>query len=211
MTRLQVLAIGGNEAPWHRFEEKGPVLEAFLAADGPNVERTTARSVLLPGEIDRYDVVVDYRTQHGTREAELDGLLGFVRDGGGYVGIHGAGDIDDRVKPEFLDFLGGQFIQHPQQSDLHVDIVADHPVVEDVENFDTYDEPYELEYSDEVEVLADTHHDSFGTMPVLWTKPYGEGRVVYCSLGHRTEVFRNGSFRRIVRNAVRWSARRDER
>lgn len=209
MTRLRVLAVGGNEVPWHRFEEKGPVLTAFLEADGTNVTRTTSRTVLLPEEVERYDVVVDYRTQHGTREAERDGLLGSVRGGGGYVGIHGAGDIDDRVKPAFREFLGGEFLRHPAQSDLRVEVVADHPVVEGVEDFDTHDEPYELAYDDDIEVLAETHHDSFGRMPVLWTKPYGAGRVVYCSLGHRTDVFRQENFRRIVRNAVRWTADRE--
>jgi type 1 glutamine amidotransferase len=206
MSRLRVLAIGGNEVPWHRFEEVAPMLEAFLEADGMDVETTTARTVLLPERIEAYDAVLDYRTQHGTRDDERSGLLDFVRDGGGYVALHGAGDLDDRVKPAFRDLLGGEFVTHPAQSDLHVEVVADHPVVEGVGDFDVHDEPYQLEWDDGIEILAETEHESFGRMPVLWVKPYGSGRVVYCSLGHRPDVFRNGSVREIVRNAVRWAA-----
>jgi type 1 glutamine amidotransferase len=207
MTRLRVLAIGGNEVPWHRFEEVEPLLTAFLEADGMEVDATTERTVLLPDRLAAYDAVVDYRTQHGTRDEEREGLLDFVRNGGGYVGLHGAGDIDERASPAFREFLGGEFIQHPAQSDLHIEVFGDHPVVEEVDNFDVFDEPYELEWdADTVEVLAETEHESFGRMPVLWVKPYVDGRVVYCSLGHRPEVFDHDAFQRIVRNAVHWVA-----
>jgi len=204
MDTIQVLALGGNEVPWHRFEEKGPLLEAFLEADGIDVEATTARSVLV-GRVSAYDVVVDYRTQNGSREAERDGLLDFVRSGGGYVPLHGASLVTDRAGQPFRDLVGGAFVRHPDNSDLTVEIVADHPVVAGVETFDVYDEPYELEH-DDVTVLAETEHDSFGRMPVVWVHEYGEGRVAYCALGHFDDTFRNENFERIVSNAVRWTA-----
>lgn len=206
MADVDVLAIGGNEVPWHRFEEKGPVLESILEADEMDVERTTARSVLLPDRIRRYDVVVDYRTQNGSREAELEGLLQFVREGGGYVPLHGASLITDRVGQGFRELVGGAFVEHTEPADLDIEIVGDHPVVEGVDRFAVHDEPYKLEVDDVTVLAAFDHAPIGGRMPALWTHTYGDGRVVYCSLGHFTDVYRDINVQRILRNAVRWTA-----
>jgi type 1 glutamine amidotransferase len=41
-------------------------------------------------------------------------------------------------------------------------------------------------------------------VPVAWCKEYGDGRVVYISLGHREDVWTNPKYRQSLLGAVKW-------
>ena len=61
------------------------------------------------------------------------------------------------------------------------------------------------------EVLVDsqyTHEGRTFTMPVVWTKVWGEGRVFYSSLGHRpTEFTDYPEVLEMTINGLKWAAR----
>jgi hypothetical protein len=44
--------------------------------------------------------------------------------------------------------------------------------------------------------------------PLAWVSPYGKSRVVYIQLGHDQLAHRHPAYQKLVRNAIRWSARR---
>jgi len=205
-----VLIYGENNFDFHRLEEKGPVFESFLGDAGVDVTTTTALDALRADRIPEYDAVVDYLTDAGLTDAQQEGLLGFVGGGGGYVGIHCAADVSSFVDEpnEALERLvGGAFLGHPENATFGVRIVADHPVTAGVDDFEVFDEPYDLRWSDDVTVLAEMDHPDLD-VPVVWTRTEGDGRVCYCSLGHTDEAVGHESFQRLVVNAVRWTADR---
>lgn len=209
MTRILVL--GENTFPFHAIDEKRPQFEAAL--DGHDVTVTDDRDALT-GE---YDVLVDYLTDSTLTDEQLDALLAHVERGGGYVGVHCASDLtstaaDDPDEllaereepfPELRDLIGGHFLTHPKQSEYGVDIVADHPITEGVDDFTVFDEPYQVEVGD-VQVLATMDHSDLEEYPVVWTNE-DEGRVAYISLGHTDEALEHESFVRLLRNAVAWA------
>jgi hypothetical protein len=45
------------------------------------------------------------------------------------------------------------------------------------------------------------------TMPVVWKRKHGAGRVFYSSLGHRVEEFENRAMRTILHRGLLWAAR----
>jgi type 1 glutamine amidotransferase len=49
-------------------------------------------------------------------------------------------------------------------------------------------------------------HPDLEGMPVVWTRPEGDGRVAYCSLGHTDEAFAHDAFRRLLVRSVEWTA-----
>lgn len=56
-------------------------------------------------------------------------------------------------------------------------------------------------------LLATSHPTSDG--PLAWVSAYPRARVVYIQLGHGAEAHRDPGYRALVRNAVRWVARRE--
>ncbi len=145
-------------------------------------------------------------------------LLEFVLDGGGLLGIHGATvaftDFPNGAKetwPEFARMLGARGAAHLAQ-DEHVFIKLDspdHPLnrpfggkgFEHVSEFFRVGAPYSR---DHVHVLfsIDTSKTKLppkGTHPgveradddyaLAWTRNHGQGRVVYCTIGHSPQDF----------------------
>ena len=95
-----------------------------------------------------------------------------------------------------MNMLGSQFISHPPIEPYTV-TVADpaHPLVADVEPFDTTDELYHMELHGDLHVLLETENtepgtgfveaaDAPGKHPVFYIKKHGKGAVLYLTLGH---------------------------
>lgn len=207
------LVVGETHLPFHDIDEMGPHLEAALG-DAVEPTRSTRKADLT--DLSGYDLVVDYLTDSTLTDAQLAGLTGFVADGGGYLGVHCAADLTnvsdgeggivgrEEPFPELREMLGGHFLDHPEESTFGVDVVADHPVTEGVDDFEVYDEPYRVVADGDVSVLARMDHPELQAYPVVWTKPYGDGRVCYASPGHTEEALATDDYRRLLRNAVGW-------
>jgi type 1 glutamine amidotransferase len=202
---MDALLVGDDAYSFHEFERLGPLLVSCLESADVTVTATTDWDDVL--DVSAHDVLVDYSTDNDRTETQRDALLEFVRGGGGYAGVHPAADLTagvDEPDPEMEALLGGMFLDHPDQTDLPVHVVADHPITEGVEEFEVYDEPYRLRYGD-VDVLARMEHPELGDMPVAWVKPYGDGRVFYCSLGHDESALEHDSVRRLVSRGALWA------
>lgn len=218
---VSVLAIGGNRFPFHRFETVGPLLADALDARGVETTLTTDRNELT--DLAAHDVVLDYLTDSTLAEEQRDGLLAFVENGGGYVGLHCAADltttapddpdelIDAREDPipDLRELLGGHFVTHPEQATFDVRVVdSHHPITADLDGLRVWDEPYDVNVdADAVRVLARMDHPDLGDTPVLWVREHGDGRVCYCSLGHTDAALTHEGVGRLLRRAVRWAGR----
>ncbi|RDI72153.1 ThuA domain-containing protein [Halopelagius longus] len=211
-TEIQALLLGGNRFPFHRFERMGPVLEETLAPVGVEADLTTDRESVT--DLDGYDVLVDYTTDSTFTDEQLDCILSFVESGNGYAGVHCASDLTtvdgenrDEPVPELREMLGGHFVTHPSQGAFDVNVVySHHPVSADLDDFRVWDEPYVVEYDDEVTVLARMDHPENGDTPVSWVKEYGDGRVFYCSLGHDYPAIATDGTQALLQNGVQWAA-----
>jgi type 1 glutamine amidotransferase len=134
-------------------------------------------------------------------------LLDFVNAGKGLVGIHAATDCFYKW-PEFGEMMGGYFDGHPWSEEVTVRVdEPTHPLNAAFggQPFVVNDEIYQFKapYSrDRLRVLlsldpARTNMFKRGInrtdedFAVSWVRPYGTGRVFYCSLGHRDEIFWN--------------------
>lgn len=134
-------------------------------------------------------------------------LLEFVRGGKGLVGIHAATDCFYEW-PEFGELMGGYFDGHPWNEEVTIKVEEpDHPLTKmfGAGPFVVADEIYQFKapYSrDRLRVLlsldtARTDMTKAGIkrtdkdFAVSWVRNYGRGRVFYCSLGHRQDIFWN--------------------
>jgi type 1 glutamine amidotransferase len=205
---MQVLVVGENQFDFHRLEDCADHLRQILDAVG-EVTVTTDRSALGAESLANVDVLIDVLTEPPVEHA--DGVVDFVRNGGGFVGLHSAADVSsfvDEPADTVAALLGGRFVGHPEQSTFGVRIQdAEHPITAGVADFEVYDEPYDIRMEPAVEtnLLADMEHPDLDGTPVAWTRSEGDGRVFYCSLGHTEEAREHESFRRLLRQGVEWA------
>ena len=200
LVKKALVMLGGGA---HSFEACGEILEAFLQETGV-CEPTLTQDRNAFKNLEGYDLVIDY-TQGGELTDEQEkGLCSFVRDGGGFIGIHCASD--SWVKNEaYMEMLGSHFVGHGPVAEFEVSISEmDHDTTRRVSGFKVVDEFYILERkTEEFEVLA-TATWQFEVHPMVYVRPYGKGRMFYTAMGHDERAFNNPGFQKLIYRAVRW-------
>ncbi|MCL4505311.1 MAG: ThuA domain-containing protein [Chloroflexi bacterium] len=207
MTKKILYVYGGPE--FHPTEKGGKLLDQILKADGRyQLEMTTDLDAFtrLPGG--QYAAVVLYTTGfHDDLTPERErGLTDFVRNGGGFIGIHSAAD-SFRGSQAYLDMLNGEFLTHPEHHEFKISIADhDHYLTTRMPDFSVYDEMYHLQKFDPAKctILAQTQWQG-KQMPLAYARSYGNGRVVYLANGHTAEVWKHPEFRKLLVRAVAWS------
>ncbi|MHC4402515.1 MAG: ThuA domain-containing protein [Planctomycetota bacterium] len=131
------------------------------------------------------------------------GLLDFVSGGKGIVGIHGAtaGNVQ---WPEYVEMLSARYGGHFTDEVWVKPEEPDHPLCAflDGRSFSVRDEiymfkePYAREkvrllLSLDLDKTKDPGRRDDNHYPVSWVRPYGKGRVFYCSLGHVSGAYAN--------------------
>ncbi|MCH7701429.1 MAG: ThuA domain-containing protein, partial [Planctomycetes bacterium] len=134
-------------------------------------------------------------------------LLDFVAGGGGLIGIHAAADCFYKWS-EYGDLMGGYFNGHPWHEEVTVIVEEpDHPLCAPfgATSFQITDEIYQIRspYSrlrqrvllsldaDRTDLRRSGIRRTDRDFAVSWVRTYGAGRVFYCSLGHREEIYWN--------------------
>jgi len=133
-------------------------------------------------------------------------FMDWVKAGGGVMGIHAATDCSYKWK-EYGEMMGGYFAGHPWH--MLVQIKNDDPsnpinAVFSNKGFEVTDEIYQFNrgvYSrQKLRVLLSLDYDKLKKKggarkdkdyAVSWINTHGKGRIFYCSLGHRDEIFWN--------------------
>jgi len=155
----------------------------------------------------------------GTISGEQEqGLLAAVRGGVGIAGWHGGMGDSFRNNCSYQFMVGGQFVGHPGGIIPYtVNMVKPNdPIVKGIADFEITSEQYYMHTDPGNNVLATTTfsgaHDGMDwikgvVMPVVWTRPYGKGRVFYSSLGHIAPEFDMPAVRTIMQRGILWAAR----
>ncbi|MEM1114274.1 MAG: ThuA domain-containing protein [Pseudomonadota bacterium] len=152
----------------------------------------------------------------------------WLEDGGGWLGIHAAGDGSHSGWPWYMDnLIGTDFTAHIMGPQFQIAQVVtenhDHPVNSGLDNVWEHEEEwYSWERSARaagMRVLATVSEDSYrpvqnlpgrqrdlsmGDHPISWSNCVGQGRSVYTAIGHRAAAFDVPQVRRFLSNAVRW-------
>jgi type 1 glutamine amidotransferase len=143
------------------------------------------------------DLIVQCWTMGTITADQLSGLSAAIRAGTGFAGWHG-GIVDAfRDATEYHLITGGQFVHHPAGFvDYKVRPAPgreSHSLVAGLSAYAVHTEQYYVHVDPAIDVLAvtDVVDDpslpgaSGVTMPVVWTRTWGAGRVFVSTLGHR--------------------------
>jgi type 1 glutamine amidotransferase len=195
--------------------------ETFIRTDSQLI--TKKKLTANAKNLDYFDAVFFYTTGELPMDDEQKAaLLSFVKDDGkGFIGTHSATDTFYKW-PEYGDMIGGYFDHHPWHQEVGVKVEdrgfaatehfpAEFKITDEIYQFKNWsrDKLHVLMSIDPVTVdltKQDVHRTDkdFG---VAWTKNYGKGRVFYCSLGHRQEVWARPDIQKMWTEAVKWALR----
>jgi type 1 glutamine amidotransferase len=186
--------------------------DALKQFDAVCFANTTGEVFYRPIERNLFDELSaeDQKKQVANAERLVKNLTDYVRNGGGFFGIHAATDTLKKT-PAYGEMIGGYFDGHPWSGNQTVRVRVEqpgHPLcksVFDEKEFSITDEIYQMKapYSrDKLLVLLSldleqsekpgkpiTREDK--DFPISWVKPYGAGRVFYSALGHNKAIYQN--------------------
>jgi type 1 glutamine amidotransferase len=212
--RKALIVWGGWEG--HEPERCAGIFREWLEQDGFSVALANTTEAFADPALSDLSLIVPIYTMSKIAKEEAANLVAAVTSGVGLAGHHGGmGDaFRDCVEYQFM--VGGQWVAHPGNIiDYRVDVTRpDDPVMQGIASFAYRSEQYYMHVDPSNEVLATT---TFGgehaywidgvTMPVVWKRRHGEGRVFYSSLGHQAKEFEVPEMRTILRRGMNWAAR----
>ena len=219
-----------------RHEEAIPaaatMFDELAKENGWGIYQTENGATFRPDILARFDAVVFSNVSGDVFTPEQRAAFrAFVENGGGFVGIHAAGDISHKAWDWYMQsIIGTRFIGHPMDPQFQKAIMR----IEDHAHPSTKGLPATLERTDEwysfdksprgvpgLTVLATLDESTykpgtfFGTSlamgkdhPIAWWRCAGRGRVFYAAGGHTAETFGDPAYRRFLNGAVVWAIRR---
>ena len=204
------------------LETSAQVLQDLAQAEGRfEVVWTEDVAELNAASLAAYDVVFFFTSgELPISDQQKRDLLGFVRSGNGFGGVHSATDTFYNW-PEYLDLIGARFNGHPWVHDVNIQVEDPaHPAVHHVApEFRILAETYQFRDFSRVRsrvlLTLDTEAIDLGhpqanrdtlDFPLAWCHPFGEGRVFYTALGHFRETWQNEQFQQIILEALSWLA-----
>lgn len=199
-----LFVVGGH---FHDNPVLYPMLEKMLQDTG-DFTVTTSRDLdqLKPENIKNYDLVVVYTTQLTLSKEQEKGLIDFVANGKGLVGIHCATDTF-RNSDAYWKLVGGRFTKHGHET-FKVNITGkSHPIVKGMSGFEINDESYCDDFCPDSKVIVLARRDK-DSEPSVWIQYYGKGRVFVTGLGHDKEAWDNKSFQELVTRGSEWATYR---
>lgn len=203
-------------------------IQKLGTANGFGVEVSDSPGSFTPENLKRYKAIVFNNTNNEILDTEDQkaALQGYLRAGGGFVGIHSASG-SMRNWPWFWSVLGGKFLRHPKLQTFTVR-------VKDRDDISTRHLPESFEWSDEfyyVDHIAEGLHvllagdlttlddpakekypgTKFGNeFPLAWRHEVEGGRAWYTALGHKPEHYSDPKLTQHILGGILWAMGRDK-
>jgi type 1 glutamine amidotransferase len=188
------------------------------AANGFTVTATEDAAAFTTGNLAQYEAVVFLNTTGDVlNAAQQTAFEGYVRGGGGYVGVHSAADTEYDW-PFYGDLVGAYFASHPaiQQATISVQDRAHAATAHLPQRWTRTDEWYNYRTNARAtaHVLAALDESTYsgGGMgadhPHSWCKSFQGGRSFYTGGGHTQESYADPAFRAHLLGGIRYAAGR---
>ena len=199
----------------HEPEQCARIYQKWLEEDGFKVYVEDTTEAFADPAIKDLSLIIPIFTMSKIEKEEVSNLVAAVEGGVGLAGHHGGMADAFREAVDYQFMVGGQWVAHPGNIiDYRVDIIKQDPVTAGIESFPYRSEQYYMHVDPSNEVLATTTFNGDYaswidgvTMPVVWKRKHGAGRVFYSSLGHVASEFAVPQMATMLRRGMNWAAR----
>ncbi len=207
----------------------GKVLAEIAVNNNWAVYASENGAVFNAANLARFDVVVFLNASGDMLSTpQEEAFQGWMEAGGGWLGIHAAGDGSHAGWQWYMDnLIGAEFTAHPMSPQFQEAVVLSeankHRVMRDIPLTWSHTEEWyswvssprergfnilatldENTYSPIQKMLGQERDLHMGDHPIVWSNCVGLGRSVYTALGHKSEAFAKPEFRRILENSLLW-------
>ena len=201
--RAEVLFLG-HTSKHHDSGKYAPWLSVKLFKSGINMTYTVDLNDINPENLKKYDGLIIYANHDSLSPAQESAMKAFVEGGKGLIPLHSASGCF-RNSSWYVKTIGGQFASHKVGSFKNTVLKPDHPVMQGITDFETWDETYvHKNLNPDKTVLGERVegdvHESY-----TWVRNEGKGRVFYTAYGHEDSTWTNKGFLDLVRNGVLWA------
>ena len=218
------------------IETSLPAFEKMARDNGWSLYATDNGAVFNPEQLQKFKVVIWNNTSGKVLNEEQRGnFKNYLEQGGGFVGIHAAGDNShqwDWYEQKVLGTLFSHHILYPpiQKAPMYLEdgnatlteglpatwvheeewyMFFDNPRDKGFQVLYTVDET-NMNPSGKIKFLAPDKDWGMGKdHPIAWYHPIGNGRVFYSALGHQGNSFKEPEHLRMLANAIRWTGNFD--
>ncbi len=232
MTQPRALVVRGG---WdgHHPVESTELFIPFLEANGYVVRIEESPAIYADAvEMAGTDLIVQSVTMSQITHEQVMGLRSAVAAGTGLTGWHGGIADSYRASSDYLQLIGGQFATHPSREPSQLvegseennylsyaieltDLGRRHPITEGIDDFDLTTEQYWVLHDDLIDVLATTTHPVRPwhpwhrpiTSPAIWTRLWGDGRIVVTTPGHSPDILQDANVRTVIERGMLWATR----
>ncbi len=217
VTKIQNVLLYNKIGGWVHVDGRAALIEVMekLSNQYGFEFTSTENEGLLDAEfLSQFDLLVWNNNTDGgqsvTSPASRNAVLNFIRNGGGWLPVHGAGDHADSWI-ELRSLIGTTFSRHGAQGNgtLAWDSEADGDpelkmMLEGHDPATLYEEWYSFQNSPRGQegftmvasvsgaqnvVVSLDNPDPTGVNPIVWAKREGEGRVLYTAIGHVRDIY----------------------
>src|SRR5882757_8674402 len=220
--KIKVLVVTGG----HGFDHK-PFYEVFNAI--PSITYDTlvqpqANALIASPEVNKYDVLVFYDMFDLISPAQQEAYINLLKKGTSMIFLHHS-LVSYQNWPEFIKIVGGQYHTNPvlvngdtlkanYEHDMNIPVKVEdkrHPVTRGISDFEIVDEVYgDVEILQRVKPLLSTTHPK-SMRYLAWINHYGNSDVIYIQLGHGPSGYSNPNFRKLIQQAIEWSAKQSKK
>ncbi|GAB6089435.1 ThuA domain-containing protein [Spirochaeta dissipatitropha] len=210
---VNILCIGGSDAPWHQFDEYQIELKEILKDIPGNVHYTEDLDAFRADNIRDFKLIICCVSERQLKPEQESGLLTAISginpqvtgEPKSFFGFHCAATAFSESSA-YQRMLGARFLAHPPMRDtIEVEILRpDHPVCSGIDSFSLIDELYLFETYGTFTTLFQSRYGEFNC-PLGWVKQYGMGKVCYSAFGHGREQLQEPVVREIMMNMGLWS------
>lgn len=181
--------------------------------------------------LDRFDVVVFASASGNFASDEQDlAFQEWLETGGGWVGIHAAGDGSHAAWTWYANTLiSGEYLGHilgPQTQQARVVVEArDHPVTRGLPTEFQHEEEWyswdrgareagfdvlltvdESSYEPWIRGMGQEKDIRMTDHPIVWSRCVGSGRALYSAMGHWGAAYETDYYARLLENAAEWAS-----
>lgn len=213
-----------------------PVFQQMAEENGWSIFVTNNGAVFNPEQLQRFDVVIWNNTSGKVLNLEQrEYFKNYLENGGGFVGIHAAGDNSHQWDWYEDEVIGARFSHHPlnpqfQEGNLTLETGgADSALSQDLPQSWTREDEWYMFYNNPrnegfkiLYTLDETGINPSGNIPLLasdkdwgmgedhpvaWHNSVGKGRTFYSAMGHQGSAYTEPDHLKMLKNAIRWAGR----
>lgn len=169
-----------------------------------------------------YDVIVFYNMTQSISERRKANFLALMDRGVGVIALHHS-MVSFQDWPEYKKIIGCRYyLDETEDSDVtwpastyKHDVqmpvkIADkhHPVTAGIDDFQLFDETYKGYSLEPDNHILLTVEEPTSQYEVAWTRQFRQSRICTIQPGHGADAYNHPAYRRLLQQAVQWTARR---